>query len=45
MKLDRHNVAVVIPALNESLRIREVVEGEVPCPIKWKPEPEVGVEV
>lgn len=23
----------------------EVVEGEVPCPIKWKPEPEVGVEV
>lgn len=27
MKLDRHNVAVVIPALNERLRIREVVEG------------------
>lgn len=25
--LDRHNVAVVIPALNEALRIREVVEG------------------
>lgn len=24
---DRHNVAVVIPALNEALRIREVVEG------------------
>ena len=23
----------------------EVVEGEVPCPIKWKPEPEVEVEV
>lgn len=23
----------------------EVVEGEVPCPIKWKPEPEMGVEV
>ena len=27
MNLNRHNVAVVIPALNESLRIREVVEG------------------
>lgn len=26
-RLDRHNVAVVIPALNEALRIREVVEG------------------
>jgi glycosyltransferase involved in cell wall biosynthesis len=25
--LDRHNIAVVIPALNEALRIREVVEG------------------
>jgi glycosyltransferase involved in cell wall biosynthesis len=25
--LDRHNVAVVIPALNEALRIRGVVEG------------------
>ena len=25
--LDRRNVAVVIPALNEALRIREVVEG------------------
>ena len=25
--LDRHNVAAVIPALNEALRIREVVEG------------------
>lgn len=25
--LDRHNVAVVVPALNEALRIREVVEG------------------
>ena len=25
--LDRHNVAVVIPALNEAMRIREVVEG------------------
>ena len=23
----------------------DVVEGEVPCPIKWKPEPEVEVEV
>lgn len=23
----------------------EVVGGEVPCPIKWKPEPEVEVEV
>ena len=23
----------------------EVVQGEVPCPIKWKPEPEVEVEV
>jgi len=22
-----------------------VESGEVPCPIKWKPEPEVGVEV
>jgi glycosyltransferase involved in cell wall biosynthesis len=27
MHLDRHNVAVVIPALNEALRIRGVVEG------------------
>lgn len=27
VRLDRHNVAVVIPALNEALRIREVVEG------------------
>ncbi|PJK09321.1 dolichyl-phosphate mannose synthase [Lysobacteraceae bacterium NML120232] len=27
MKLDRHNTAVVIPALNERLRIREVVES------------------
>jgi glycosyltransferase involved in cell wall biosynthesis len=27
IRLDRHNVAVVIPALNEALRIREVVEG------------------
>jgi glycosyltransferase involved in cell wall biosynthesis len=26
-RLDRHNVAVVIPALNEALRIRDVVEG------------------
>lgn len=25
--LDRHNVAVVIPALNEALRIRDVVQG------------------
>ena len=25
--LDRHNIAVVIPALNEELRIRDVVEG------------------
>ena len=25
--LDRHSVAVVIPALNEALRIREVVTG------------------
>lgn len=25
--------------------IFEVVEGEVPCPIRWKPEPEVEVEV
>ncbi|HVI24871.1 MAG TPA: glycosyltransferase family 2 protein [Xanthomonadaceae bacterium] len=25
--LDRHNIAVVIPALNEELRIREVVQG------------------
>lgn len=23
----------------------DVVEGEVPCPIRWKPEPEVEVEV
>ena len=23
----------------------EVVDGEVPCPIKWKPEPVQGVEV
>ena len=23
----------------------DVVEGEVPCPIKWKPEPELEVEV
>ena len=23
----------------------DVSNGEVPCPIKWKPEPEVGVEV
>ena len=23
----------------------EVVQGEVPCPIKWKPEPELEVEV
>ena len=23
----------------------DVVEGEVPCPIKWKPEPEAEVEV
>ena len=23
----------------------EVAEGEVPCPIKWKPEPEQGAEV
>lgn len=23
----------------------EVVAGEVPCPIRWKPEPEVEVEV
>lgn len=23
----------------------EVVEGEVPCPIRWKPEPEQEVEV
>lgn len=23
----------------------EVVQGEVPCPIKWKPEPVQGVEV
>ena len=23
----------------------EITEGEVPCPIKWKPEPEMGVEV
>lgn len=27
VRLDRHNVAIVIPALNEALRIREVVEG------------------
>lgn len=27
MKLDRHNTAIVIPALNERLRIREVVES------------------
>jgi len=26
-RLDRHNIAVVIPALNEALRIRGVVEG------------------
>lgn len=26
-RLDRHNIAVVIPALNEALRIREVVQG------------------
>jgi glycosyltransferase involved in cell wall biosynthesis len=32
-RLDRDNVAVVIPALNESLRIREVVEGALEqCP-------------
>jgi glycosyltransferase involved in cell wall biosynthesis len=32
-RLDRDNVAVVIPALNESLRIREVVEGALAqCP-------------
>jgi glycosyltransferase involved in cell wall biosynthesis len=31
--LDRQDVAVVIPALNESLRIREVVEGALAqCP-------------
>ena len=23
----------------------ELVDGEVPCPIKWKPEPELEVEV
>ncbi|RMH93186.1 glycosyltransferase family 2 protein [Lysobacter pythonis] len=27
MRLDRHNTAIVIPALNERLRIREVIEG------------------
>ena len=27
MTYDRHNIAVIIPALNERLRIREVVEG------------------
>lgn len=27
MTLDRHNIAVIVPALNERLRIREVVEG------------------
>ncbi|HSR64743.1 MAG TPA: glycosyltransferase family 2 protein [Xanthomonadaceae bacterium] len=27
VRLDRHTVAIVIPALNEALRIREVVEG------------------
>ncbi|MGY0505774.1 glycosyltransferase family 2 protein [Luteimonas sp. e5] len=27
MQYDRHNTAIVIPALNERLRIREVVEG------------------
>ena len=27
MTYDRHNIAIVIPALNERLRIREVVEG------------------
>ena len=26
-RLDRNNIAVVIPALNEALRIRGVVEG------------------
>ena len=32
-RLDRHQVAVLIPALNESLRIREVVEGALThCP-------------
>ena len=32
-RLDRHQVAVLIPALNESLRIREVVEGALAhCP-------------
>ncbi len=32
-RLDRNEVAVVIPALNESLRIREVVEGALAqCP-------------
>ena len=32
-RLDRHDVAVLIPALNESLRIREVVEGALAhCP-------------
>ncbi|WP_079247970.1 glycosyltransferase family 2 protein [Lysobacter antibioticus] len=32
-RLDRNNVAVVIPALNEALRIREVVEGALAqCP-------------
>ena len=27
MTYDRHNIAIIIPALNERLRIREVVEG------------------
>ena len=32
-RLDRHQVAVLIPALNESLRIREVVQGALAhCP-------------
>ncbi|MEP6906469.1 MAG: glycosyltransferase family 2 protein [Pseudoxanthomonas sp.] len=32
-RLDRHDVAVVVPALNEVLRIREVVEGALAyCP-------------
>ena len=28
-RLDSHQVAVLIPALNESLRIREVWQGEL----------------
>jgi glycosyltransferase involved in cell wall biosynthesis len=31
VRLDRGNVAVVIPALNEALRIRDVVEGALAC--------------